>query len=79
MQQWALKQFTQNEPKDGPNALTRLRNGYTHHEVMEFDEEVKYQAWKLALWYIEIVILRLSGYTGKYSNRVNSDAIEDFH
>lgn len=57
---------------DGPHALTEIRNSIVHPENQDrmqythaYDE-----AWTLGLWYLELAILRLCGYTGTYSNRL---------
>ncbi len=63
---------------DGPFVLTDMRNAYTHSESMSFNESAKISAWRLSLWYIEIIILRLANYAGNYSNRLNKCAVEKF-
>lgn len=64
---------------DGPHALVKLRNWLVHperknrNEIDALDEEVWFDAWKLSLWYIELVLLHLFGYRGKYGNRLKHD------
>ena len=57
--------------KDGMDAITEIRNGLVHPQretQIQFD--VYCEAWKLSLWYLEMVFLRLFGYEGKYANRL---------
>ena len=58
--------------KDGPNAITSVRNELTHPKKrLPFKVgDVVYEAWNLSQWYIELIILRLAGYHGKYGNRL---------
>jgi hypothetical protein len=30
------------------------------------------EAWKLGMWYIELSLLRICGFTGEYGNRLQS-------
>jgi hypothetical protein len=64
---------------DGPHAVTDLRNAVVHPTKRRRDglgapdlpwEEVA----RLALWYGELVLLRLLGYHGKYMNRLSFSA-----
>jgi len=65
-----------NQWKDGPQALTDVRNALVHSSPAKrkkvFDEHhaLVHEAWELSLWYLELIILRICGYKGKYSNRV---------
>lgn len=57
---------------DGPHAITAIRNSIVHPENQD---RMQYtcayrEAWTLGLWYLELAILRLCGYTGTYSNRL---------
>ena len=58
--------------KDGPHALTSVRNELTHPKKrLPFKVgDVVYEAWNLSQWYIELIILRLAGYDGEYGNRL---------
>jgi hypothetical protein len=68
---------------DGPHALTKIRNALVHGDeykrvnfLMEVDYNAKYQALKLARWYIELTLLYILGYQGRYFNtafRVNEN------
>lgn len=70
----ALAAFDPNEVWDGPTTVTRVRNAVVHPEARDrastATEEQRYQAWKLAQWYVELVLLALCGYTGTYGNRL---------
>lgn len=66
-----------NEPyKDGPRAITLLRNAIIHpgkskvNRLCETDDKVKLELLDLSIWYLEMVLLRLFGYTGQYANRL---------
>lgn len=61
---------------DGPQAFTEIRNALVHSNpekrkrVFGADVAVRYDAWSLGLWYLELVLLRLFEYEGSYSNRL---------
>jgi hypothetical protein len=58
---------------DGMDALTGIRNSLVHPDAQtKLPEYSYYEAWKLSLWYIDLVLLRLCGYGGKYANRLSS-------
>jgi len=64
----------QNCWQDGPEAITRIRNELMHPKrklPIKLGAVVP-NAWSLAQWYIELLILRLSGYSGQYSNRLEA-------
>lgn len=59
---------------DGPEAITRLRNELVHPNRRlpgKLPSAVP-EAWQLAQWYIEMMLLKLSGYHGLYSNRLSA-------
>jgi hypothetical protein len=58
--------------KDGPHAITSVRNELTHPKKrLPFKVgSVVYETWNLSQWYIELIILRLAGYDGEYGNRL---------
>ncbi len=72
----ALKILTDGQSQgawdDGPHALTRVRNELTHPKNrLPFKVgNAVYETWSLSQWYIELIILRLAGYNGEYSNRL---------
>ncbi len=52
------------------DALTDLRNGLVHPDKKnEPPEGAYYDAWRLSLWYIDMILLRLCGHCGDYGNR----------
>lgn len=58
---------------DAPHALTEIRNSLVHpdHKHQGKYDEVIFEAWNLSLWYLELTMLKLCGYLGTYSNRLN--------
>lgn len=59
--------------QNGPRALTEIRNDLVHpNQAFPGIGRVLYEAWKLSQWYVELVILALSGYCGEYTNRINA-------
>jgi hypothetical protein len=57
---------------DGMDAITGIRNSLIHPSAHEqFVDFTYFEAWKLSLWYIDLVVLRLCGYMGKYANRLH--------
>ena len=56
----------------GPHALTVIRNNLVHPDNRSgpFSEEALAEAQSLALYYIELTILSLSGYSGQFVNRL---------
>lgn len=60
--------------QDAPEAITRIRNELVHpkRKLPIKMGAVVPNAWSLAQWYIELLILRLSGYSGQYSNRLEA-------
>ena len=61
---------------DGPQALTAIRNASVHSDLDKrkrfFNERplVKYDAWSLCNWYLEMIMLKISNMKGNYSNRL---------
>ena len=56
----------------GPHALCGIRNNLVHPENRggPITEEALKEAQSLGLYYIELMLLRLSGYTGQFVNRL---------
>ncbi len=56
---------------DGPEVFTYIRNRLTHPpKVSTPNEQLPYyEAYCLAQWYVELVVLASCGYAGKYGNR----------
>jgi len=57
---------------DAPHALTEIRNSLVHPEHKRRGQfgNVYYEAWNLGLWYLEMGILAICGYSGTYGNRL---------
>jgi len=57
--------------KDAADAITGIRNAVVHPSAKKpIPHESYYQAWTLGMWHLDMVLLRLCGYTGDYSNRL---------
>jgi hypothetical protein len=59
---------------DGPHALTEIRNSLSHpknrQRVLDASDSAKWDALDLGLWYLELVLLYIFGYQGRYTNRL---------
>ena len=57
---------------DAPHALTEIRNSLVHPEHRRRGQVSSsyYEAWNLGLWYLEMGILAICGYSGIYGNRL---------
>jgi hypothetical protein len=59
---------------DGPHAFTEFRNGIVHPKrlkrVLNADAGATFEVYSLGRWYLELVLLALYGYQGKYVNRL---------
>jgi hypothetical protein len=57
---------------DSPHALTEIRNAIIHpdHKRHGQDANTYFEAWNLGLWYLELALLRICGYSGSYHNRL---------
>ena len=57
---------------DAPHALTEIRNSLVHPEHKRRGQfaTAYYEAWNLGLWYLEMGILAICGYSGTYGNRL---------
>ena len=55
-----------------PHVLTKIRNSLVHPEnkLRRQFVEVYYEAWNLYLWYLEMSVLAVCGYSGTYLNRL---------
>jgi hypothetical protein len=64
---------------DGPHALIRVRNDLVHPKKrlpIPIGNLIG-EAWQLAQWYLELAILRASGYSGVYSSRLRTKWVGD--
>jgi hypothetical protein len=57
---------------DAPHALTEIRNAIVHPEHKDREQlgSAYFEAWNLGLWYLEMCILAICGYSGTYGNRL---------
>lgn len=57
---------------DAPHALTEVRNSLVHPEHKRRGQlgTAYYEAWNLGLWFLEMGILAVCGYSGTYGNRL---------
>ncbi len=53
---------------DAPHALTKIRNNLVHPDPIKraHNSKVHLEAWKLSLWFLEMGLLAVCGYSGKY-------------
>ena len=59
--------------QDAMDAITGIRNVLVHpHAKTEPPKGSYYEAAKLSLWYLDLILLRLCGHKGKYGNRLAS-------
>ena len=57
--------------RNGMDAITDLRNGLVHpKESLAVADGSYYEAWRLSLWFIEVLVLKICAYSGKYANRL---------
>ena len=57
--------------RDGPEAITELRNDLVHAEKTYGDNaEAQMDALRLGQWYIELILLKQFNYHGRYRNRM---------
>ena len=64
---------TTNSWEHGPHTLVKLRNSWSHADSDHSSGSVKayYQAKQLGLWYVELLLLRMFKYMGKYASRLS--------
>lgn len=57
---------------DAPHALTEVRNSLVHPEHKKRGQvsAAYYEAWNLGLWYLEMGLLAICGFSGTYGNRL---------
>ena len=57
--------------QDGMDAITDIRNSLVHpQKEPQLHHDVYFEAWKLSLWYLDSIFLRLFGHNGKYASRL---------
>ena len=64
--------FKKNNWLDAPHALTEIRNSLVHpeHKKRGNFNEMFHAVWNLSLWYLEMSLLAICGYSGTYGNRL---------
>lgn len=73
---YGLRRVRANKPWDGPAAVAWLRNDIVHgalHKVHAGRWRTWYQGWQLAVWYLELAVLAVVGYDGRYRNRLSGE------
>ncbi|WP_316789648.1 hypothetical protein [Pedobacter frigoris] len=65
--------------QDGPEAFVKIRNALVHGQetkradLRKINHRAKYQALQLGIWYVELALLYILGYKGKYKNRTDGN------
>lgn len=73
----ALSSFSRRYTLDGPGAITEVRNSIIHPKPKRalHHSEAIVDTWRLSLWYFELVLLSLFGYSGEYANRLRHHSV----
>lgn len=70
----AMNKKNGNKWVDGPHAFTEFRNGIVHpkrlKKILDAESGATFEVCSLGRWYLELVLLALCGYQGKYLNRL---------
>lgn len=75
MQREALSKFSNlHQYLEDPRTFVEIRNDFVHPSAKHgpISLEVQGEAWNLGQWYIELLLLKLIGYKGRYWNRTES-------
>lgn len=65
--------------QDGPEVFVKIRNALVHGqetkrvELLKISLMAKYEALQLGIWYVELSLLYILGYKGKYNNRTDGN------
>jgi hypothetical protein len=73
---YGLRKVRANSPWDGPAAIAWLRNDIVHAANRRVDRRrwrLWYQGWELSLWYLELAVLAVVKYEGRYRNRLSGE------
>ena len=75
-----LRKLASNRNMDAPEVLGWIRNRIVHPDKKgELNRDPVYDAWRLSLWYLELLLLRVLSYGGPYQSRVyDSQATDDY-
>jgi hypothetical protein len=74
-----LKEFNSKENLDAPGAVVEIRNAIVHSQEKKREKlnaithKAKDEALQLCIWYIELALLRILNYDGKYYNRCSKE------
>ena len=61
---------------DGAEAITEIRNAIVHpSKELNLPDGAYCDAWRLSLWYLDLVFLRLLGHEGEYGNRLSKRSV----
>lgn len=80
-----LKAFVNESKKeivDAPDAVVQIRNAIVHSQVekrkklKKIHDMAKYEALQLCIWYIEMTLLYILEFEGKYNNRCSKELFE---
>jgi len=69
--------------QDGPEVFVKIRNALVHGqetkraELKKITSKAQYQALQLGIWYVELGLLYILGYKGKYNNRASGKQWRD--
>jgi hypothetical protein len=67
----ALNRGCKNKWADIPEAITAIRNALVHPSKKDSPPKGSYyQAWRVSMWLLDLVLLRLCKHTGRYANRL---------
>ncbi len=68
---------------DGPEVFVKIRNALVHGqeskriELLKISSKAKFEAQQLGIWYVELALLHIMGYNGKYKNRTSGKIWRD--
>lgn len=67
-------------PAEIPQLVAKVRNALVHPRGTRIDPYLQVMAnvWSLALWTVEMALLRIIGYSGEYSNRLVSGYVGEY-
>ena len=71
-----LKAFIDSmKSQHGPHTLVNIRNDLVHSKMRfkTLPSDIYMQARELGLWYVELMLLHIFDYNGKYGNRLAQD------
>ena len=66
-----------NGKEDNAELIAWTRNRVVHPDKHDqLPDGLSSEAWMVAMWYTELTILKLLGYSGYYRNRLNAETVE---